>query len=209
VNARGKIVFEQVGEGGEYDLEMKIIELLHEAGDRGEFEIEKNRELTHEEKLKIVDYLKRKTPEIYLGWERGHLGNGATCIPGSCNEFVDPAEHTLHTAYLSGRWFQEKEFVRKDGEDEGCLTVRYFARRVNAVMNPYFGKKYRVYLTLDGKPLDRTVAGRDVKIDITGSFVYVDGADMYELVESDFPGEHELKLSSNSQDFCIYSLTFV
>lgn len=208
VNARGKVVFQQVGEGGEHELELKIIELLHEAGDRGEFEIEKNRELTHEEKVRVADFLKKKTPEIYLGWERGQLGNGAACVPGSCSEFVDQAEHADHVAYLSGRWTQEKESVRKEGDEGGYLIVKYTARRVNAVMRPYLGKRHRVYVTLDGRPLDRTSAGRDVKIDKTGSFIQVDGPDMYELVETEAPGTHELRLESDSDDFCVYTLTF-
>lgn len=208
VNGRGKVVFQQVGEGGEHELELKIIDLLHEIGVKGEFEIEKDRELTREDKLKVADFLKKRTPEVYMGWERGSIGNGAACVPGSCSHFVDHDRHEPNLAYLDGEWVQEKECARKEGEEEGYLAIRYTARRASAVMRPYLGKKHRVHILLDGKPLERTIAGRDVKIDKTGSFVQVDGPDMYELVETETVGTHELKLVSDSDEFCVHTLTF-
>lgn len=208
VNGRGKVVFQQVGEGGEHELELKIIDLLHEIGVKGEFMIEKDRELTREDRAKVADYVKRKTPETYLGWERGRIGNGAACVPGSCSNFVDHDRHADHEVYLSGEWVQEKESARKEGDAEGYLAIRYTARRANAVMRPYLGKRHRVHVLLDGKPLDRSNAGRDVKIDQTGSFVHVERPDMYELVETEAVGTHELRLVSDSDEFCVHALTF-
>lgn len=209
VNGRGKIVLEQVGEGGEHELELRIIEALHEIGDKGEFEIERNRELTHDERRKVADFVRRKTPEIYLGWERGQgFGNSAVCVPGSCEHFVDQAQHGENVPYLSGDWTQEKERIHKEKSDDGYVAVRYTAREVNAVMEPYNGRRHKVYVFLDGQPLDRSVAGRDVKIDRTGSYVIVDRADMYELVSTDAVESREIRLQSDSEDFAVYTFTF-
>lgn len=209
VNGRGKIIFEQVGEGGYHELELKVIECLQEIGVKGEFEIEKNREMTRDEKMEIVSAMRRRTPETYMGWERSQgFGNGSTCVPGSCNHYVDQASHDDNVAYLDGDWVQEKESVRKEKEDVGYVAMRYTAKSVNAVMRPYDGRKHRVYVFLDGQPLDRTAAGRDVKIDRTGSYVIVDAADMYELVETEKMGTHEIKLQSDSDGFTVHAFTF-
>lgn len=210
VNGRGKIILEQAGEGGEYELEMKIIEALVEIGVKTEFTIEKKIELTRDDRLKVMDTIKRKTPEIYLGWERGEgFGNSAVCIPGSCTHFIDRGDHKDNLIYLKGNWTQEKERVVKEDKEEGYAVVKYTAREVNAVMEPRLGKKYRVYIFLDGKPLVRGVnAGRDVKIDRIGSYVYIEKPDMYELVETDTMQTHEIKLQSDSDEFTIYTFTF-
>jgi len=209
VNGRGKIILEQVGEGGEHELEMGIIQALHEIGVKGEFEIEKDMELTRDEKVKVMNYMKVRTPEFYFGWERGQgFGNSAVCIPGSCTRFVDRGDHQDNIVYLGGDWTQEKERARKEKDEEGHVAMRYTAKSVNAVMQPYLGKKYRVYVFLDGKPLDRAAAGRDVKIDKTGSYVVVDKPDMYELVETDTVQSHEIRLQSDSDEFTLYTLTF-
>lgn len=209
VNGRGKIILEQVGESGEHELEMKIINALVEVGTKGEFEIEKDRQLSHEEKLKVMKYMKVKTPEIYFGWERSQgFGNSAVCVPGSCTHFVDQSNHEENIVYLSGDWTQEKERIHKEKDEEGYVALKYTARQVNAVMQPYLGKRYRVYIFLDGKLLDRSNAGRDVKIDKTGSYVIVDKADMYELIETDSVDTHEIRLQSDSDEFTIYTFTF-
>lgn len=209
VNGRGKIILEQFGEGGEHELEMKIIEALTEIGVKGEFFVEKERELTREEKMKVFDLMKRKTPEIYLGWERGQgFGNSVVCVPGSCTHFIDRGEHQDNVVYLQGDWTQEKESIHKEKDEEGHVILRYTAKQVNAVMRPYLGKKYRVYVFLDGKPLERSVAGKDIKIDKTGSYAIIDKPDMYELVETDTVQSHEVKLQSDSDEFTLYTFTF-
>ena len=156
-----------------------------------------------------MNFMKAKTPEIYMGWERSQgFGNSAVCVPGSCVRFVDRGDHRDNLAYLAGDWTQEKERARKEKDEDGYAVVKYTAREVNAVMQPYIGKKYRVYVFLDGGPLDRTVAGRDVKIDRTGSYVVVDKADMYELVSTETVQTHEVKLQSDSDEFTVYTFTF-
>lgn len=209
VNGRGKIILEQVGEAGEHDLEMRIIQALHEIGVKGEFEIEKDKELTRDEKVKVMNYMKVKTPEIYMGWERGQgFGNSAVCVPGSCTHFVDSGMHEDNLVYLEGDWTQEKERIHKEKDEQGHVAVKYTASQVNAVMQPYLGKKHRVYIFLDDKPLERQFAGRDVKIDKTGSYVVVDKADMYELIEMEAPETHDVRLESDSDEFTLYTFTF-
>ena len=152
INGRGKVVFEQIGEGGEHELEMKIIEALHEIGDRGEFFIEKDRVITKDDKVKVMNYRKMLTPEIYTGWERSEgFGNSAVCVPGSCSHYEDQGVRKDNMVYLHGEWSQDKERIHKENNEEGYAVLKYTAKKANAVITPFFGKKYRVYVTLDGR----------------------------------------------------------
>lgn len=130
------------------------------------------------------------------------------CVPGSCIHFVDDGSHKDNIVYLSGDWTQEKERIRKEGDEDGHAAMKYTAASVNAVMAPFFWKRHRVYVFLDGKPVERSAAGRDVKIDKTGSYVHVDRPDMYELVDSGALETHEIKLQSDSDELTLYALTF-
>lgn len=209
VNVRGKIKLEQVGEEGEHELEMKIIELLHEAGAKGEFVVEKDRPRTYDDKMNAFAAAKRRTPETYFGWERAEkFGNSAVCVPGSCIHFVDGGNREDNVVYLNGDWTQEKERIHKEGDEDGYVAMKYTASSVNAVMSPFIGKRHRVYVFLDGKPIERSVAGRDVKIDKTGSYVHVDRPDMYELVDTGGLEAHEIRLQSDSDEFTLYTFTF-
>ena len=70
-------------------------------------------------------------------------------------------------------------------------------------------KPYKVIVTLEGEALDISEAGTDVQFSDEGeSFIIVDRSMMFRLVELKSFQTRELKLSSNSQDFLIYSFTF-
>ena len=51
-------------------------------------------------------------------------------------------------------------------------------------------------------------AGPDVIVDDTRSFFLVEESRMYEVIALPEYGEHELKLSSNSDDFGLFAFTF-
>lgn len=209
VNYRGKIMLEQVGEDGFDELEAKIVELLAEIGVQSE-PVDGKRTVSKEERMKIIGMMQKRTPEIYLGWERSQgFCNSAVCVPGSCNHFVDGREHKEHVPFLSGDWTQEKEYLKHGNDEEGYIGLRFTARSVNAVIHPKGARKFKVYVAMDNKPLDRSVAGRDIKMDREGrSYIEVDKPDMYELVEMERMGTYEIKLTTDSPDFSIYTFTF-
>lgn len=212
VNGRGKIVLEQVGEEGFTELELKIIEMLHEMGVRADWTIEKDMKVSREERLMNYAKMQRRTPEIYLGWERNQgFGNSQVCIPKSCVHFIDRGDHKDNVVYLQGDWIQQKESLKHEGNDTGYVVLKYTAKSVNAVLKPHLdGGRFRVYIYLDGKPLDRSIAGRDVKIHKADkrSYIDVDHPDMFELVETDTIQTHEIKLETDDDQFEIFTFTF-
>jgi hypothetical protein len=69
------------------------------------------------------------------------------------------------------------------------------------------GEDYKVYATLDGKPIPKAGRGDDIKEDSRGSYFVVDEPRMFNVIRSAY-GSHELKLASDSPDFDLYSYTF-
>ena len=82
------------------------------------------------------------------------------------------------------------------------------ATTVNAVISPPGAGPFDVQVTMDGRPLAIEEAGPDVVVADGRSFFRVDGSRMYQVVALPQYGSHELRLSSNSDDFALYAFTF-
>lgn len=123
----------------------------------------------------------------------------------------DPGDHQNHFLYLQGIWINGLESIQharvtEDLEDYAAL--KYFGNSVNVVLENK-GEPYRVYLTVDDGPIPVTDRGADIEVGKDGrTFIFVDQDRMYRLIESPVYGGHEMKLSSNSNEFGIYAFTF-
>ena len=64
-------------------------------------------------------------------------------------------------------------------------------------------------MTIDDRALEATEAGADVEWDDEGnSFVTVEESRLYRVVQLPEFSDHELKISSNSDDFTVFAYTF-
>ncbi len=196
INQEGKIVMEHIGEAGYDEIEERIAELLKIHTDVPE----------EEREFALIPI----TPEIYTGSLRsGGFGSSQVCaLDGSCDVHVDQGEHQRDVVYLSGEWKQEPERIVHIQNKEGYVLLKYSARVVNAVMLPASGKKFTAEILLDGKPLQKSQAGKDIKFAGKKSFVEVDHADMHELVNTKTVETHEIKIVTNSPEFTLYTFTF-
>ncbi|MCH8061464.1 MAG: hypothetical protein IH861_03065, partial [Chloroflexi bacterium] len=94
-------------------------------------------------------------------------------------------------------------------EYEDYLAIKFFATSVNIVMLPTDVSELEVRVTMDEAPLPRADAGADIQYDSDGnSFINVDAARMYNVVNLVEFGGHELKLSSNALGFSVFAYTF-
>jgi hypothetical protein len=66
----------------------------------------------------------------------------------------------------------------------------------------------RIYLEQDGKPLDKSNAGVDVKFDGQRSFVEVAEPRMYYLVKNPEFSAHTIRLIPESRGFDLHSFTY-
>ena len=220
----GVIQYQHFGEGGYMETESAIRALLDEAG----FDIE---DIPRQSQLLVEDNLievenRDQTRELYAGTSRNYKTN-FFYPPYVGNEeyfsdfrssswekeisFEDPDDRDEGRFYINGLWNREKEYLQhaRETSDYSDYIAFYFsASEVNGVFG-FEKKPYKVLVTLDGKAMDSTEAGVDVRFSSEGdSFLIVDRSAMFGLVQLKHYQTRELKLKSNSIDFSIYSFTF-
>ena len=113
--------------------------------------------------------------------------------------------------YLQGLWFngqEELRHARATENYEDYIGLEFSGTSVNAVVNPERTESFEVQVTLDGRPLRSEEAGTDMVITGDRSYFRVDEGRLYEVVALPEYGVHELKLSSNSDDFSLFAFTF-
>ncbi|MCX6142175.1 MAG: redoxin family protein [Ignavibacteriales bacterium] len=154
----------------------------------------------------------RPTAEIQLGYLRGTLGNAEGYSPESTMLYDDEGFHLDGRMYLKGKWYNEREGVRFDGEngEEGYATLMYEAVEVNSVMGLDGHTPSMVFALQDSKPLTKQNAGVDIRFDDDGrSYILVDSPRLFNIICNAEFGQHALSLKTNSPGLEIYSLSFV
>jgi thiol-disulfide isomerase/thioredoxin len=157
----------------------------------------------------------RVTPELYLGFQRGRIGNPTGFVPRQSSRYEDPGVHAEGFVYLQGEWTADEEYVMKPwaggngAGGESSVTIKYTAKDVNLVMNALLGRDCRAYLSQDGAPLPREDAGEDVELSDDGrAFVEVASPRMYRLVANRDIGSHDLTLTTDTPGLALYAFTF-
>jgi len=164
------------------------------------------------------------TRELYAGYQRNYGILQSRTAPPYVRHieyyqqqdadilYTDPGEHDNHFMYLQGLWRNGPEnlvHARATEDYEDYIAIMFIGTSVNGVMTPPEGATYRVRVTLDDLPVPAAQAGIDIQYDEENhSYVEVDEARMYFLIDQATFGAGELKLSSNSADFALFAFTF-
>ena len=235
IDHNGNIRYMHFGEGAYDETEMKIRDILTEAGfdvssvaagsDPGPARAEGSRVATIEES---------QTRELYAGYERNYGALMAQQVPPYVRHveyyeapdarvmYEDPGEYINHFLYLNGLWLNTLESLvhaRETEDYEDYIALKFYGTSVNVVMSPEShvegeeggvpGEPYQVRIYLDDGPVPEEQAGKDIMYDSEGnSFVNVDESRMYFLVNKEEFGGGELRLTSNSPDFTVFAFTF-
>ncbi len=208
VDKDGYIRYYHFGEGGYDETEQAIQTLLREIQPDAQLP-DAMPPVRDSDASGAVCY--RVTPELYLGYKRGRIGNPTGYVEKETAVYSDPGAHAEGHFYLSGEWRADEEHVMKPwgSETASDVTVRYMAKEVNLVMNPLLGRTCRAYLSQDGQHLHKEDAGQDVVFDQNGkAFVDVDAPRMYRLVNNREIGNHELTVSTSTPGLALYAYTF-
>ena len=225
IDKDGYIRYTHFGEGAYDETEEKIRELLAETGtDLSRIFPDTVAGPERDPRAYTANPWDSVTRELYAGYERnyGALQSGGDPPYILHTEFYkdqdsdilyrDPGSHENHFIYLQGLWRNEPERLVHARDTEGYedyVAIRFYATSVNLVMAPASSGTLVVRLTIDGEPLKAEHAGADVLFEQDGtSFVFVDESRMYRLVDGSEFQSHELKLSSNSQEFSLFAFTF-
>jgi len=183
--------------------------LIAEVGYRGEFPILME-PLREDDKPGV--HCHKATPEIFVGYQKGTIGNMEGYFPQAVHRYHDPGVYIEGRIYLHGDFFVNKHFVKLDTEEsgEGKIILRYQAKEVYVVIDAIGETNYHVFVTQDEKYLSPDVAGKDIKIDDTGrSYIIVTGQKLYHVANNVEYGEHILKLISHSNGFAFYAASFI
>jgi thiol-disulfide isomerase/thioredoxin len=151
VDAKGRIRFNQFGEG-EYERTERVIQqLLAEAGavgaDRGLAPVDAHG-------LEVAaDWRHLKSPENYVGYERTeNFASPGGASSGGRRVYAAPAALRLNQWALVGDWTVERGSVALN-KTPGRIAYRFHARDLHLVMGPPArGKSVRFRVLLDGKP---------------------------------------------------------
>jgi hypothetical protein len=140
-----------------------------------------------------ADWSHLRTPETYLGYERGVRPSDERPERLRVNEWA-----------LSGEWTIEPENVRLD-QAGGSIAFRFHARDAHLVLSRGAGEPIPFRVLLDGEAPDSS-AGVDVDEDGTGELR--DGR-MYQLVrQHEGVGERTLEITFLARGAEAYSFTF-
>ena len=225
IDGDGYIRYTHLGEGAYAETEEKIRELLSEVdADLGNTPAVAALEPRLDPAAMTALSEDGLTRELYAGYDRNRTamssGNSPPYFlhleyyefPDMDLMYEDIGERQNHYMALHGLWRNEPESIvhgRATQDYEDYIVLLFAATSVNAVMEQWADNPYEVRVLLDGAPLRPEDAGADVKFDEEGnSYVHVNSPRMYRLVDLDRFGRHELKLSSNSYEFSLFSLTF-
>lgn len=159
----------------------------------------------------------RLTPELYLGYGRGRLGNESGYVENRVADYAPAARRIADVAYFEGPWFAGREQIVACPllGRESRLRVAYTAAEVNLVLAPPdpadlpVEGRATLVVRQDSRPLPPENRGSDV-IEI-GSETVIDVTEprMYRLVRNREPGTHELELWTRKPGLEAYAFTFV
>ncbi|MDE2746930.1 MAG: hypothetical protein OXI41_13220 [Chloroflexota bacterium] len=211
------VLYDHIGEGDYQETEVAIREALQANG----------RDLSDVPfGVEVAEPSRRGQPsgqtrELYMGWRRNsgrpYAGQDAYYLSslGAVTQFVDVAtsQREHNRWYLEGFWQIEEESIvharQTDNlEDYVALIIR--GRTVNLVLTAADdGRPYDVFVEIDGRWLFPNEAGAHIRWDDQGrSFIRVTENDLYRLLFLPEWSEHELKLSSDSDQFRLFAFTF-
>jgi thiol-disulfide isomerase/thioredoxin len=205
----GYLRFCHFGEGGYGECEQGLQELIHEI-DPGLQLPGIMEPLREEDHPGAVCY--RPSGELYLGHARGRIGNEGGLKEDQVADYEFAGEMEENFFYGTGRWASTVEYFEAAEAGPHSLKLKYEASAVNLVMASPRGLSTEVRILQDGKPLSRNQGTKDIRFRSAGSggesYIVVDAARMYFLVDNQEFGEHELELVC-SPGVAAFAFTFI
>ncbi|MFQ5662503.1 MAG: redoxin domain-containing protein [Terriglobia bacterium] len=210
IDKDGFVRFFHFGEGAYPETEAAIQELLREINPRVKLP-PLLPPLRETDRPGTVCY--PATPELYLGYHRGRVGNGEGFQRDTAADYKLPQDVPTDVFSLEGRWAARPEFLEsatKDGQKPARLLLPYLAKEINLVMAPARANEFTVQVGQEGAPVPPADAGEDIEFTPGGeSIVRVREPKMYRLVANAAFGPRRLELEVPHPGLGLYAFTFV
>jgi thiol-disulfide isomerase/thioredoxin len=206
----GYLRYGHFGEGGYQECEQVIQDWLREIDP--DLDLPDLMEpLREEDHSGAVCY--RPSGEIYLGHRRGRIGNEGGFKEDQIADYVFAGKPEENFFYATGRWASTAEYFEAAGPGPHIVRLKCDASAVNLVMACPHAPSAEVVVLQDGKPLTRKQGTRDTRFRPSAngggeeSYIEVNSARMYFLVDNHQFGERELELRC-SLGIAAFAFTF-
>ena len=196
----GYIRFDHIGEGAYKETEEVIQLLLKERANAIGSTIEE-KELVNLDEFKHATF---RTPELYFGYKfaegRNQLGNEEGFSKNMVVDFELPTQFKQHYFYMEGMWENNKDGM-KLVSDSGEIVLNFNAKQVNIVAD---GNTV-LEILYDGNIIPIDSRGDDIN---SNGEVIISEPRLYNLIELDQEGPHEIIIKVTEPNFEIFTFTF-
>jgi thiol-disulfide isomerase/thioredoxin len=205
IDADGYIRYDHIGEGGYAETEKVIQSLLTERPEYiGANTTTIDQSISNPESSQSVNFDRINTPELYFGYQysTAPLGNSEGYQPDQIVNYTVPDNTKVvpNRIYLAGEWKNNADHMELQSQ-VGHIVLSYSAKAVNIVA----GGKGELRILEDSSPLDNSSRGTDISENGT---VKVDGQRLYNVVEHEDYGNHQIAIEVAGKGFQIYTFTF-
>ena len=204
IDPEGYVRYDHIGEGAYAETEKVIQSLLAERTEYIAANVTIDQSISNPESSQSVDFDRINTPELYFGYEysRAPLGNSEGYKPDQVVKYTIPGDTQIvpNRIYLDGEWKNNADHMELQSE-VGRIVLSYSAKAVNIVA----GGKGELNILEDDSPLGVSLSGRDISEDGT---VKIDGQRLYNVVEHEGYGHHQIAIEVAGRGFQIYTFTF-
>ena len=204
IDNEGYIRYDHIGEGAYAETEKVIQSLLAERTQYIGANVTIDKSISNPESSQNVNFDRINTPELYFGYEysRAPLGNSEGYRPDQVVNYTVPDDTKIvpNRIYLAGEWKNNADHMELQSE-VGRIVLSYSAKAVNIVA----GGKGELHILEDNSPLDDSSSGTDISEDGT---VKIDGQRLYNVVEHEEYGNHQIAIEVAGRGFQIYTFTF-
>ena len=196
----GYIRFDHIGEGAYKETE-KVIQVLLEERSNALGNILEKKQLVD---LNEFTHATFRTPELYFGFNfaegRNQLGNEEGFSKNKVVTYQLPEKFRQHYFYMEGMWKNNNDGMRLIS-DSGKIVLNFNAKQVNIVASENAVLK----IEYDGGQIPEQVRGQDVSSDST---VKISEPRLYNLINLEQEGPHEIIIQVETPGFEIFTFTF-
>ena len=196
----GYIRFDHIGEGAYKETEKVIQLLLAERSDA----LGKTLKKTELVNLDEFTHTVFRTPELYFGFSfaegRNQLGNEEGFSKNIIVNYKLPEQFKQHYFYMDGMWKNNNDGMKLIS-DSGKIVLHFNAKQVNIVA----ANNAILKITYDGGSIPSESRGQDVIQDGT---VKITEPRLYNIIDSEQEGPHELIIEVKTPGFEIFTFTF-
>ena len=196
----GYIRFDHIGEGAYKETEEVIQLLLKERANAIGSTVEE-KELVNLDEFSHATF---RTPELYFGYKfaegRNQLGNEEGFSKNKIVTYQLPEQFKQHYFYMEGTWKNNNDGMKLVA-DSGKIVLNFNAKQVNIVAEG----NAQLNIQFDGGMIPKDSRGHD--IDSNGN-VMISEPRLYNLIEMNQEGPHEIIIEVIESDFEIFTFTF-